>query len=265
MRSNESGFDGEAYNPAEDEARWEAYLALMRRTGEIQVLPGLEDAAPDDSWRPKPPVAIDADRGETKVSAEVEPSTEHPSYAPPFEVAASDVESVAGDLGLAARQPRIGPRGRTSLIAGTAALIALLVLAAANVLGPRRDLRSPASPAPASRAATTGVAQTPDTPLGPEARPGEGAARTTASDAPIVNPQRGFATPPKNMRQAEARPVAQSRAARRHRTSRHLAKRTHAPTAGHADRPKTWTSPYPWSDKRWDSGLSDGAASKPLL
>jgi hypothetical protein len=148
MRSNESGFDGEAYNPAEDEARWEAYLALMRRTGEIQVLPGLEDAAPDDSWRPKPPVAIDADRGETKVSAEVEPSTEHPSYAPPFEVAASDVESVAGDLGLAARQPRIGPRGRTSLIAGTAALIALLVLAAANVLGPRRDLRSPASPAP---------------------------------------------------------------------------------------------------------------------
>ena len=42
---------------ADDEARWEAYRALMRRTGAIQSMPGLDDADADgdadkaDDWR----------------------------------------------------------------------------------------------------------------------------------------------------------------------------------------------------------------------
>jgi len=235
MRSIRSGFKEDAYNPAEDDARWEAYRALMRKTGDIKVLPGLDDEPPDDTWRAAPPVAVEAADGvdtaqcETEVPAEAEASTEHLSHAPPIEVAAPVVESVAADLGLA--RPRIDPRGRKGLIAGGAALIALLVLAAANVLGPgpRHDMRPPAPAAPAGRAATTGVARA--------------------------------AIPFQAEPQAKPGPAARSSAVKHHRTPRHPAKRIHARKAVH--RPKTWAAPYPWADQRWDSGLSGGAAVQP--
>ena len=263
MRSNGSGFDDEAYNPAQDEARWQAYLALMRKTGQIQVLPGLDDAAPDDTWRPKPPVAVDAGGRRVKVSAEVKPPTEHPSFAPSFKVAAPAVESLAGDLNLATPQPHIDPRGRTGLIAGAAVLIVLLVVAAANGLGQRHETHPPASSAPASRAATTGVAPPPSRPVGPEARPGEGAARATVSDVRAAHPHRRLAIPFKHTHKAKPRPTARHGAVKHHRTPRHPAKQTHSPKSAHAATPKTWTSPFRWSDKRWQGGLSGWAATKP--
>jgi hypothetical protein len=263
MRFDEPSFDREVHNSADDDWRWEAYRALMRKTGEIQMLPGLDDETQDDTWRPKPPVAADADKRETKALVETRSATEHLSYAPPCEVAAPAGGSVAGDLGLAARPARIATRGSATLI-GAAALVTLLVLAAPSVLGPhsRHDMRPLASSAPTNRGAATSVAEAPNMPVAPRARPAEGPARTTVIDNPIVHP-RGSKALSKDKQPAQPRHVSRSGAVTHHRTPDRPAQKVHGPIAAHADNPRLWTSPYPWADKRWNGGLSGGAAEQP--
>jgi hypothetical protein len=181
MSSDRLSFNQNAQEP-DDGARWEAYLALQRRT---QPPPDLEDEV-EPGADPQPPLG---ESGDPAPADDADPLAE--AEGDQMDTADAAIGSEADDdarIGPLFVQPTAPPaRRNVRLVGATAALTAGIILAAALVprqpAQPSADVRQPLAALPAAPAAPAVVAP-------PVLRPREEQAAASSATVPAPHPAR---------------------------------------------------------------------------
>jgi hypothetical protein len=224
---------------ADDEARWEAYRALMRRTGAIQSMPGLDDADEDgdadkaDDWRWLPEESGQPDPSST---LDLNDAVRGPPMPKPLS-AVEELVAWAAAVPTVAIPPAAPPRTdrRSPVGWGRRLVEAAVVLTAGVAIGVGLDARQhqPSAVAKASPTAASSLrVQERPVEIAPIATAPElsGAPSASADGAPTLIPLAGSntAAQPVGLRSVHRQHCPHCQRARVQRSNHHL--RRHSAT-----------------------------------